>query len=257
MIPCVQLRYVEAAMRSPTPRPAPPTGNLLLASLPQSELRELQAQLEYFPLPLGRTLHEPGMPLTHAYFPTAGILSLLYINDSGATAEVAVTGNEGLTGIGIVLGTAKTTYRAVVQAAGAAYRLPAGAMKARFEAGGAFRQLMLAYLQCFIVQLSQTAICNLHHSVDQRFCLWLLLCLERLHAEEIEMTHELIATMIGVRRQGVTEAAKRLQARGIIRYSRGRITVLEHGELEKAACECYQVVKRQLRALLPGAHAAP
>jgi CRP-like cAMP-binding protein len=238
-------------MRLPLPKPAP-AGNRLLASLPQEELAALEPHLEYLPLSLGRTLHEPGTAFTHAYFPTSGIISLLYVNDSGTTGEVAPIGDEGMMGLGILLGSGHTIYRAVAQAAGGAYRLPAAEAKARFDQGGIFQWLMLRYLQCFIVQVSQTAICNLHHSVDQHFCRWLLMCLDRLHRDEIQMTHELIANMIGVRRQGVTEAAKRLQARDIIRYSRGRIIVLDRPALERAVCECYAIVTKQTQALLYG-----
>lgn len=223
----------------------PPHRNRLLASLPEAEFRVLEPKLQYMRLPLGKRLYEPGEALTHVYFPTYGIISVLYVNESGASTGLTVVGCEGLVGLALLLGVQVTTIRAVVQAAGHAYRLPAMEAKARFAEGGQFQLLTLRFAHALISQVSQTAFCNLHHSVEQQLCRRLLLCLDRLRGNEMQMTHEQIACTLGVRRQGVTEAAKKLEKRRIIAYFRGRITVLDRHALEQSVCECYRIVKSQ------------
>jgi CRP-like cAMP-binding protein len=233
----------------------PLSRNRILAALPQAELRALEPKLEYIRLALGETLHEPGDPLRYVFFPTSGIVSLLYLNESGACSELTVVGCEGMIGLESLLGNQTATNRAVVQAAVGAYRLRVRDAMAAFAEGKRFQALVLGFAHVLLLELSQTAICNLHHVVEQQLCRWLLLCIDRLQGNEIQMTHELIATMLGVRRQGVTEAARKLQERKIIAYSRGRITVLDRSGLELCACECYRVLKRQTAALFahPGA----
>jgi CRP-like cAMP-binding protein len=228
---------------------APPTQNRLLAALPEAELDALERSLEYIRLPLGRSLHEPGEPLRHVFFPTSGIVSLLDVRESGASAELMVVGCEGLIGLPALLGGETATNRAVVQAEGRAYRLGTLGARTAFAASRRFQALVLRCAHSLILELSQTAFCNLHHVVEQQFCRWLLLCHDRLQQDEIQMTHELIASMLGVRRQGVTEAARKLQQRKAISYSRGRIKVLDRAALETAACDCYRVLKRQTSAL--------
>lgn len=234
----------------------PPRQNAFLAALSPAELRALEPKLEYVRLPVRRWLHQPEEPVKHVHFPTSGIVSLLYVNDSGASSELTVVGREGMIGVGALLGSERATNRAVVQAPGGAYRLPASDARAAFAAGGRFQALVLRFAQMLILEVSQTAVCNLHHHfVERQLSRWLLLWQDRLQKDKIEMTHELIAVMLGVRRQGVTEAARKLQERKIIAYSRGQITVLDRAALERSACECYSVLKKQTAALfadLPG-----
>jgi len=202
-------------------------------------------------MPLGEVLYESGATLTHIYFPTTAIISLLYVMENGASAEIAVVGNEGLVGISLFMGGESTPSRAVVQSAGQGFRLQAQLMKDEFNRAGPVLHLLLRYTQALITQMSQTAVCNRHHSLDQQLCRWLLLSLDRLRTNELTMTQELIANMLGVRREGVTEAALRLQEAGLISYARGHIKVLDRPGLEKRTCECYAVVKREYDRLLP------
>jgi CRP-like cAMP-binding protein len=202
-------------------------------------------------MPLGWVIYESGGPLNYLYFPTTSIVSLLYVMESGASAEIAITGNEGLVGISLFMGGESTPSRAVVQSAGAGYRLKAGILKSEFALGGRLQYLALRYTQALITQMAQTAVCNRHHALEQQLCRWLLLSLDRLPGNELRMTQELIANMLGVRREGVTEAAGKLQADGLIRYSRGQITVLDRPGLERRVCECYAVVKKEYDRLLP------
>jgi CRP-like cAMP-binding protein len=228
-----------------------PTLNRLLAALPPADLQRWLPDLGLVKLPLGEVLYEPGNTLSHIYFPTTVIVSLLYVMENGASAEIAVAGNEGLIGISLFMGGESTPSRAVVQSAGHAFRMKAQILKDEFARNGPVLHLLLRYTQALITQMAQTAVCNRHHSVDQQLCRWLLLSLDRLQGEEIVMTQELIANMLGVRREGVTEAALKLQKAGIISYSRGRIAVLDRAGLEKLTCECYAVVKREYDRLLP------
>jgi CRP-like cAMP-binding protein len=228
-----------------------PRQNQLLASLPEAEWQHWKPQLEMVDLPLGKVLYESGEQLKFVYFPTSGIVSLLYVLNSGASAEIAVVGREGVVGISIFMGGGSTPSRAVVQSAGMGYRLPAEAVQAAFEHAGPVMHLMLRYTQALITQMSQTAVCNRHHTLDQQLCRWLLLSLDRLPGNELVMTQELISNMLGVRREGVTEAAIKLQSADIIRYARGRISVLDRPKLELRTCECYQVVKQEYDRLLP------
>jgi CRP-like cAMP-binding protein len=225
--------------------------NRLLAALPEENYRALLPSLEPVPLPLGMVVYESGAAQGYVYFPTSSIVSLLYVLADGASAEIAVTGNEGLVGIALFMGGETTPSRAVVQSAGHGFRLKAALLKKEFEAGGALQHLLLRYTQALITQMTQTAVCNRHHEVDQQLCRWLLLSLDRLPGNELVMTQELIANMLGVRREGVTEAAGKLQAEGLIQYSRGRITVLDRPRLETRVCECYAVVKKEYDRLLP------
>ena len=202
-------------------------------------------------MPLGWVIYESGGPLNYLYFPTTSIVSLLYVMESGASAEIAITGNEGLVGISLFMGGESTPSRAVVQSAGEGYRLKAGVLKKEFALGGRLQYLALRYTQALITQMAQTAVCNRHHALEQQLCRWLLLSLDRLPGNELRMTQELIANMLGVRREGVTEAAGKLQAEGLIRYSRGQITVLDRPGLERRVCECYAVVKKEYDRLLP------
>jgi CRP-like cAMP-binding protein len=230
--------------------PYPPTKNRLLGALPDEDYRRLQPHLEPAPLVLGWALYESGDRQAHVYFPTEGIVSLLYVMENGASAEIAVTGNEGLIGISLFMGGGSTPSRAIVQSAGHAYRLSADILKREFERGASLQHLLLRYTQALITQMAQTAVCNRHHTVEQQLCRWLLLSLDRLSSSEIHMTQELIANMLGVRREGVTEAAGRLQESGLIRYQRGQIVVLDRPGLEERVCECYAVVKRECDRLL-------
>ncbi len=222
-----------------------PLQNRLLAALPSADYERLLPNLEPVTLPLGMALHEPGGRLGFVYFLTEGIVSLLYVLEDGASAEIAVTGSEGLVGISLFMGGESTPSRAVVQSAGHAYRLPAAALKKEFDGGGELQHLLLRFTQALITQMAQTAVCNRHHSVEQQLCRWLLLSIDRLPTNELIMTQELIANMLGVRREGVTEAAGTLQQAGLIRYSRGHITLLDRPGLERRVCECYAVVKRE------------
>jgi len=222
-----------------------PNQNQLLAAMPEAEWKRWLPAIEAVDLPLGKVLYEPGATLSHVYFPTTAIISLLYVLENGASAEIAVVGNEGLVGISLFMGGESTPSRAVVQSAGKGWRLPAKAMKDEFNRGGAVLHLLLRYTQALITQMSQTAVCNRHHSLDQQLCRWLLLSLDRLEGSELVMTQELISNMLGVRREGVTEAALQLQAAKLISYSRGRISVLDRPGIEKRSCECYGVVKKE------------
>jgi len=233
-----------------------PKDNRLLAALPEDLYDALLPLLEPLPMPLGLSVYESGGPQGYVYFPTTAIISLLYVLEDGDSAEIAVTGNEGLVGIALFMGGETTPSRAVVQSAGHGYRLKAAVMKKHFEAGGALQHLLLRFTQALITQMTQTAVCNRHHSVDQQLCRWLLLSLDRLSANELVMTQELIANMLGVRREGVTEAAGKLQAEGLIEYSRGKIAVLDRLRLETRVCECYAVVKKEYDRLLPEVLAA-
>ncbi len=228
-----------------------PTHNHLLASLPAEDYARLLPHLELVPMPLGWAVYESGAQMGHLYFPTTSIVSLLYVMESGASAEIAVTGSEGLVGISLFMGGESTPSRAVVQSAGHGYRLRANVSKNEFARGGHLQRLALRFTQALITQMAQTAVCNRHHAVDQQLCRWLLLSLDRLPGHELKMTQELIANMLGVRREGVTEAAGNLQAAGLIRYSRGHITVLDRAKLEERVCECYAVVKKEYDRLLP------
>jgi CRP-like cAMP-binding protein len=228
-----------------------PLQNHLLSVLPRTESERLFPHLELVPLPLGEALYESGDTLNHVYFPTTSIVSLLYVLESGASAEIAVVGNEGIVGIALFMGGETMPNRAVVQSAGHAYRLKGQLLKREFRRAGALQHLLLRYTLALLSQMAQTAVCNRHHSVDQQLCRWLLLSHDRLPSNELSMTQELIANMLGVRREGVTEAAGRLQSAGLIHYSRGRITVLDRPGLEARVCECYEVVRQEFRRLLP------
>jgi CRP-like cAMP-binding protein len=225
--------------------------NHLLAAIPEPEFSHWSSQLERVEMPLGQVLYEASTTMTHVYFPTTSIVSLLYVLQSGATAEIAVVGNEGMIGVALFMGGESTPSRAVVQSAGVGYRLKSQTMKTEFDRAGPVLHLLLRYTQALITQMSQTAVCNRHHSLDQQLCRWLLLSLDRLASNELVMTQELIANMLGVRREGVTEGALKLQEAHLIRYARGRITVLDRKGLERRTCECYGVVKKEYDRLLP------
>lgn len=233
-----------------------PDRNHLLAALPAADFGRMQPHLKLVPMPLGDVLYESGIMLRYVYFPTDSIVSLLYVMSDGASAEIAVVGNEGVIGVSLFMGGETTPSRAVVQSAGNAYRLPGTVLKEEFTRAGAMQHLLLRYTQALITQMAQTAVCNRHHSLDQQLCRWLLLSLDRLDTNQLVMTQELIANMLGVRREGVTEAAGRLQAVGLISYSRGHITVLDRPGLEARTCECYAVVKKECDRLLPDAPAS-
>ena len=228
--------------------------NHLLAALPAAELERLTAHLELVPMPLGEILYEPGEQLQHAYFPTTAIVSLHYVTESGASAEAAGVGNEGVVGVSLFTGGDTTPSSAVVQTAGHAYRLERRLLKQEFECAGLLQRLLLLYTQALITQMMQTAVCNRHHSVEQQLCRWLLLTLDRVPSRELIMTQELVASMLGVRREGITEAAGKLQQAGFIRYRRGHIAVLERAGLETHTCECYAVVKKEVGRLLADVH---
>ena len=235
--------------------PHDPRRNGLLAALPAAEWERWLPLLEAVEMPLGQVLYESGSTLSHVYFPTDAIVSLLYVMENGASAEIAVVGNEGVVGISLFMGGESTPSRAVVQSAGQGYRLSAKTIKQEFDHSGPVLHLLLRYTQALITQMAQTAVCNRHHSLDQQLCRWLLLSLDRLGGSELVMTQELIANMLGVRREGVTEAALKLQATGLIRYARGHITVIDRPALEERSCECYAVVKREYDRLLPSRQA--
>jgi len=226
--------------------------NHVLRALPADVRARLLPYLRLVSLPPGMVLYESGRLMPHIYFPTEGIVSLLYVLDNGASAEIALVGNDGAVGVSLFMGGETTTSRAVVQSAGYAYRLSGARLKREFSLHGDLMYVLLRYTQALLTQMAQTAVCNRHHSVDQQLCRLLLLSLDRLTSNEICMTHELIANMLGVRREGVTDAAGKLQKLGVIRYRRGRITVLNRAELERLCCECYGVVKRESDRLLPG-----
>lgn len=228
-----------------------PRSNLLLAAMPTEEWERLRPNLTLVELPLGHVIYESGNLLDHVYFPTTSIISLLYVTAEGASAEIAIVGNDGLVGIALFMGGETTPSRAIVQSAGHAYRLSAHMLKQEFSRGGATQHLLLRYTQALITQMAQTVVCNRHHSIDQQLCRWLLMSLDRLSSNELKMTQELIANMLGVRRSGVTEAALKLQDAGLIRYAHGHIEVLDRPGLEARVCECYGVVKREFARLFP------
>jgi CRP-like cAMP-binding protein len=228
-----------------------PEQNLLLAALSATERDRLQLYIEPVAMPLGNVLYESGARQEHVYFPTSAIVSLLYVMENGASAEIAVVGNEGIVGVALFMGGETTPSRAVVQSGGHGYRLAGQRLKEEFHRSGPLQELLLRYSQALLTQMGRTAVCNRHHSVEQQFCRWLLLSLDRLPSNEVSMTQELIANMLGVRRVGVTDAARKLQDANIIRYRRGRIEVIDRVALEARGCECYMVVKREYDRLLP------
>jgi CRP-like cAMP-binding protein len=234
-----------------------PKQNHVLAALPAADYARLQPELELVPMPLGWAVYESGAHMSYLYFPTTSLVSLLYVMEDGASAEIAITGNCGLVGIALFMGGETTPSRAVVQSAGSGYRLRASVAKREFATGGNLQHLALRYTQALITQMAQTAVCNRYHALDQQLCRWLLLSLDRLPGNELVMTQELIANMLGVRREGVTDAAGKLQADGLIQYSRGHIKVLDRARLEKRVCECYAVVKKEYDRLLPYTIPAP
>jgi CRP-like cAMP-binding protein len=227
-----------------------PSQNHLLAALPTADFEPLVAHLELVPLALGQMLYEPGTQLRHAYFPTSAIVSLHYVTETGASAETAGVGNEGVVGISLFMGGDTTSSSAVVQTAGHAFRLERHLLKQEFDRAGLLQRLLLRYTQALMTQMAQTAACNRHHSVEQQLCRWLLLTMDRVPARELIMTQELVASMLGVRRESVTEAAGNLQNAGYIRYRRGHIGVLDRAGLERQSCECYGVVKKEITRLL-------
>jgi CRP-like cAMP-binding protein len=228
-----------------------PRKNLLLAALPGEVWQRWAPLLEYVELPLGHVLHESGKAMSHMYFPTTAIISLLYVMKNGASAEIAVVGKDGLIAVSMFMGGGSSPNRAVVQSGGHGFRLDGKSMRQDFDKGGPVLHLLLRYTQALIAQMSQTAVCNRHHTLDQQLCRWLLLTLDRLESNNLVMTQELIANMLGVRREGVTESATKLQNAGLISYSRGRISVLDRQGLEARTCECYGVVKKEYDRLLP------
>lgn len=232
------------------PEPSSPLQNHLLAGLPAEVHARLLPHMDLITLPLGKVLYESGDALRHVYFPTDSIVSLLYVMESGASAEISVVGNEGLIGVAVFMGGESTPSRAIVQSGGSAYRLPGQRLKDEFNRHGELLQLLLRYTQALLTQMAQTAVCNRHHSIDQQLCRWLLLSLDRLPSNKLTMTQELIANMLGVRREGVTDAAGKLQRLGVIEYSRGHITVIDRPALERLSCECYAVVKAESDRLL-------
>src|SRR5487761_2680123 len=233
------------------PTPHSPKQNHILAALPEEDFARLQPDLELVPMPLGWAVYESGGHMSYVYFPTTSLVSLLYVMEDGASAEIAITGNCGLVGISLFMGGETTPSQAVVQSAGNGYRLRASVLKREFAKGGNLQHLALRYTQALITQMAQTAVCNRYHALDKQLCRWLLLSLDRLQDNELKITQELIANMLGVRRESVTEAAGKLQADGLIHYSRGHIKVLDRAGLEKRVCECYAVVKREYDRLLP------
>jgi len=228
-----------------------PLENHLLAALQPAERERIHPHLQFVPLALGDVVYESGDVLHHVYFPTDSIVSLLYVLKDGASAEISIVGNEGLVGVALFMGGETTPSRAIVQSAGGAYRLSSTRLKDEFNLHGHLQLLLLRYTQALITQMAQTAVCNRHHSVDQQLCRWLLLSLDRLPSNNLTMTQELIANMLGVRREGVTAAAAKLQKLGVIRYSRGQVTVLDRPMLEQLCCECYAVVKKETDRLAP------
>lgn len=231
-----------------------PLQNALLAALPEQEFSALIASLELVAMPLGEMLYEPGAPMHHAYFPTTAIVSLHYVTESGASAETAGVGCEGVVGIALFMGGETTSGSAVVQTAGFGYRMDRGLLRQEFDRGGFLQRLLLRYAQALITQTAQTAACYRHHSVEQQLCRWLLLTIDRAPGRELVMTQELVASMLGVRRESVTEAAGNLQNAGCIRYRRGHIMVLDRTALEERVCECYGVVKREFLRLFSAVH---
>jgi len=236
--------------------PAPdPRSNWLLAALPDAEWQRCAAHLEPVAMKLGDVLYEPGATLSHVHFPTTAIVSLLYVMEDGASSEIAVVGNEGVVGISLFMGGESTSSRAVVQAAGQGFRMKSSVLMQEFRRGGPVLHLLLRYTQALITQMAQTAVCNRHHALDQQLCRWMLLTLDRLDSNQVVMTHELLSTILGVRRAGISEAAGRLQHDGLIRYERGRITVLDRAGLQARSCECYAVVKAEYDRLQPALRA--
>ncbi|MEQ5836296.1 Crp/Fnr family transcriptional regulator [Marinobacter sp. NFXS9] len=234
-----------------------PRQNHILAELPEDAFRRLEPHLELVSMPLGKVLYESGDTLRHVYFPLDCIVSLLYVMRSGSSAEISVVGNEGLIGVALFMGGESTPSRAIVQSGGSGYRLPGQQLKDEFNRHGELMNLLLRYTQALITQMAQTAVCNRHHSIDQQLCRWLLLSLDRLPGNKLVMTQELIANMLGVRREGVTEAAGKLQKLGVIEYKRGHISVLDRQKLEQLSCECYAVVRQETERLLPYTFIAP
>lgn len=236
----------KSTLTAPDPRQ-----NQILAELPESSFKRLEPHLELAPLPLGKVLYESGDTIRHVYFPLDCIISLLYVMRDGSSAEISIVGKEGLIGIPLFMGGNSTPSRAIVQSGGMGYRLPGQKVKDEFNTHGELMDLLLRYTQALITQMSQTAVCNRHHSIDQQLCRWLLLSLDRLCGNELVMTQELIANMLGVRREGVTEAAGKLQKLGVIEYRRGHISVLDRPKLEQLSCECYDVVRQETERLMP------
>lgn len=241
---------MQANLNSQRVPPDDPRQNHLLAALPDAEWQRWQPQLEPVEMPLGSVIYESGVKLSHVYFPTTAIVSLLYVMENGASAEIAVTGNEGFVGVSLFMGGESTPSRGVVQSAGRGFRMTAKALKEEIKRAPVLH-LLLRYTQALITQMAQTAVCNRHHTLDQQLCRWLLLSLDRLDGSELVMTQELISNMLGVRREGVTESAMKLQKADLISYARGHITVLNRAGLEKRSCECYAVVKKEYDRLLP------
>ena len=243
---------MNSALSPPlSPDPVGQLANHLLAALPSAALQRWLPQLEAVELPLGTVLHESGSTLTHVYFPTTASVSLLYVTESGASAEIAAVGREGVVGIALFMGGETTPNRAVVQSAGQCFRLKSEVIKAEFSQSAPVQHLLLRYTQALITQMAQTAVCNRHHALDQQLCRWLLMSLDRRQGNQLTMTQELIANLLGVRREGVTEAAFKLQRAGLIRYARGHIEVLDRPAIERRSCECYAVVKKEYDRLLP------
>jgi CRP-like cAMP-binding protein len=234
-----------------------PRQNHLLNALPAQDFKRLLPNLDIVPMPLGHVLYESGAEMRHVYFPTDSIVSLLYVMENGASAEIAVVGNDGIIGVALFMGGETMPNRAVVQSAGHAYRLKGQLLKQEFNRSGELQHLLLRYTQALLTQMAQTAVCNRHHSLDQQLCRWLLLSLDRLPSSQLTMTQDLIANMLGVRREGVTEAAGNLQKAGLIEYYRGRITILDRAGLEARSCECYAVVKKEFDRLLPEVRRGP
>jgi len=232
-------------------RSASPSQNQLLAAMPESAQERLFPSLEFVSLGLGDLLYESGDRLSDVHFPTDSIVSFMYVMENGSSAEISVVGNEGVVGVAVFMGGVSTTSRAVVQSRGSAYRLPGEELKAEFRANSGLQRLLLLYTQALLTQMAQTAVCNRHHTIDQQLARWLLLSLDRLNNNNVSMTQELIANMLGVRREGVTQAANNLQNQGVIQYARGHIRVLDRPRLEALTCECYALVKRETDRLLP------
>ncbi len=254
----IQFEYLLGVLIATAPtevgdliEPDKPRQNQILASLPDAEWQRWQPLLEWVDLPLEKPLHEIGAPLQFVYFPTSAIVSLLNVIEEGSPSQIAVVGREGMVGVSVFVGGGRSSTRAVVQSAGTGYRMLAAVIKAELERSAAVMHLMLRYSQALITQMTQTAACNRHHSMDQQLCRWLLLILDRLSGDDVVMTQELVAHMLCVSREEVIEAALELQVSGLIRYARGRISVLDRPGLERRSCECYRVVKKEYDRLLP------
>jgi len=239
------------AMKSSPSKLQTPRQNLILGALPDMEYKRLLPALEFIEMPLGQVLYETDVPMTHAYFPVTGIISLLYVMENGESAEIAISGSEGMIGVSLFMGGESTTSRAVAQNSGCGYRLKAGVLRREFELGGPLQILLLRYTQALMVQMTQTGACNLHHTLDQHLCRWLLLSLDRLPGDVLTMSQQLIANMLGVNVNGMTVALDKLQTDGLIHHSNGVITVLDRPALERRVCECYKVVKTEFNRLLP------